>query len=570
MSDPSSSNTDTDPDLRDVFALLYADDDWTFNASDSEDEDSGAVRASRSQSGKGTEQAEADEVHPPLNSFIPEADLERIERVIDVNDNVRGSEQVGKGGNGDEGEGSLIDTKKYSRKRFLDAIDSLFLTATASVGDDPSSIEGLAPKRRRRRIYAIPKGDVCSQSTIITSTQPIPVLPSPTTYAPFSPLALLSRLRTYRIHSYPYPSLYPEYLSPITAAFHGWINDNNGRDGTSEGGLSCGYCGARWSLAGLADIQDERVRNEVARRLGEEFKGRHKDGCAWRVRSSPDELYTQLRNLLHPPISSHLAPLAERLSTSTATPTSSSSSISYKTPLSPSQRSALLASLKQHIVASSSSSITTATPTSTSTSSIGITDLGANLALFGWYPYYPNAPSLTHITVSNTSTTAAAGGVGAGGKTEIVSCRFCQRRVGLWSFSSSSANDGTSTGLITAPTTPKEKEIEMERSFDLVNEHVGWCPIRPRPGLQPRLRRQSRSLLESPGQSPEKPWWADCALLSQRDNSAASTSTAEVSTSASAPTSMLTSASVNVQSGPNKGWVVVSDKLEKRPWRRYL
>ncbi|WVF71135.1 hypothetical protein IAT40_005932 [Kwoniella sp. CBS 6097] len=506
MSDPSPPpriQSDQDPDLRDVFALLYADDDWTFNTSDTEDEPeaeddglktAGGTLSEKDQSGIGSEvEGGVGEPHPPLGSFIPDADLERIERSIDVDK--EGDEVAG-------GEGALIDVKRYSRKRFLDAIDSLFFSAAASSSNIPSSNDEEG-QTKRRRIYSRPKvlNDSSLNISIITSTQPVPSLPDPTTYAPFSPLALLSRFRTYRIHTYPYPSLYPEALSPINAVLNGWINDSRER-------LCCGYCRASWSLTGLAEIVDEGVRNEVARRLSQGFKGRHMSGCAWRVRSSPDELYAQLRNLLHPPISSHLAPLAERLSTALPYP---SSSIPYTSPLTPSQQSTLLSSLKHHVSSSSSAS----SPPSN--------DLGANLALFGWYPYYPKSPSSSSAHIDSNSVKSKE-------QTEIVCCRFCERRVGLWSFGPRSSGD---------------EKGSPSRSFDLVNEHLGWCPIRPQPRSQSRLQSGKDA-------SDNNPWWTDCALLREKTLDEAGSKVGVT------------------DNGGTKGWLIVSDKLEKKPWRKII
>jgi hypothetical protein len=58
-----------------------------------------------------------------------------------------------------------------------------------------------------------------------------------------------------------------------------------------------------------------------------------------------------------------------------------------------------------------------------------ISPLSAALSLFAWYPHPSSA--------------------------EVLHCRVCERRVGLWAFVG-----------------------EGSREFDLVDEHVGWCPIR--------------------------------------------------------------------------------------------
>ncbi len=70
-------------------------------------------------------------------------------------------------------------------------------------------------------------------------------------------------------------------------------------------------------------------------------------------------------------------------------------------------------------------------------------EFASALALFAWYPYHPNSPSQTHIDPLHIS------------PTEILQCRICRRRVGLWSFGASDMG---------------------AKAFDLVDEHHDWCP----------------------------------------------------------------------------------------------
>lgn len=72
-------------------------------------------------------------------------------------------------------------------------------------------------------------------------------------------------------------------------------------------------------------------------------------------------------------------------------------------------------------------------------------EFASALALFAWYPYHPNSPSQTYIDPLHIS------------PTEILQCRICRRRVGLWSFGESDMG---------------------ARVFDLVDEHHDWCPVR--------------------------------------------------------------------------------------------
>jgi hypothetical protein len=129
-----------------------------------------------------------------------------------------------------------------------------------------------------------------------------------------------------------------------------------------------------------------------------------------------------LRNTLHPPIGNNIALLSTTLS--------SIPQINLKSRLDEKQLNHLLHALTRYI-----------TPEPTT----------AELAFFGWSPHPLS--------------------------TEIVQCRICQRRLGLWSFSS-----GTE---LSDPTGPREGKTVL----DPVGEHLTWCPL----GMEG--------------------WWAQCALL---------------------------------------------------------
>ncbi|WWC94449.1 hypothetical protein V866_001295 [Kwoniella sp. B9012] len=413
MSDPSG---DTDPDLRDVFRLLYADDEWAFTSDTSDtEEDQGDIQA-----------------HPPLNSFIPDVEVDLIDSSLSKEENIDEIKLV---------------KERYTRKRFLEALDSLISSPTS-----PS---------KKSRIYTSPPTTHLSPS-IILCTQPIPQLPSSEEYLPYSPLGLLSRLRTYQIHRY--SPLLPNHLSPIKASLHGWIN-------SSRNTLHCRACECTLKLDGMDEIRDERVREEVSKRLSKGFESGHKKDCAWRIRRSPDELYDQLRNLLHPLISSNLSPLAQNIHSSIPT----LSTIQVKSPLSPTQEDCLIRSIRSH---QSPSERTDG----------GISRESILSSLFGWYPYYPKSLPSDQIKKEQDNT-------------EIIHCRICQRRIGLWAF---------------APGEQGEKKV-----FDLVSEHLNWCPLNT--------------------QQNQKTWWEDCLLLKEK---------------------------VSVDSGITRDWVKLSDKLEKKPWRR--
>lgn len=146
------------------------------------------------------------------------------------------------------------------QKRFRSEIDSL-------LNPSPS---------KKRRIFTHQSAHT---PTYILSINPsLPPIPSTSSFEPFSPLALLGRLRTF--HPSTYSPTYPASISPAVLASNGWCS--SGIDG-----LECGICRARWGVGGLLDIPDHRVREEIGRRLGATLQGRHHPGCGWAVVVSP-------------------------------------------------------------------------------------------------------------------------------------------------------------------------------------------------------------------------------------------------------------------------------------------
>ncbi|WWC88999.1 uncharacterized protein L201_003916 [Kwoniella dendrophila CBS 6074] len=443
----SSDASSPDEDLRDVFRLLYADEEWTFTSDDEDQE----------------------EKHPPLNSLIPEIDLSTVESQI-----------IGTG-HDDEEDTEVISTKeKYTRKRFLDALDSLLYS--------PSSLGGT---NKKARIFPLPKKHDEGNHGIILSTQPIPKLPNNRQYGqeylPFSPLSLLSRLRSYEIHSYTFFDQ-NQYLSPIKSSLNGWIN-------TKKDNLFCNSCKSNVNFNGLDEIKDLKIKQEVIRRLSKNLISSHKKDCPWRIRKSPDELYHQLRNLLHPLISSNLHPLSAALDKSIP----SIASLSLKSSLNETEEDCLIRSVQQHYCPSTffgDDIPVNSNPKPLSKQSI-------LLSFFGWYPYFPNSLSNSdHIDQNSNSN--------SNGRTEIIHCRICKRRLGLWSFLQTQNNDQT-------------KSVGGEKELDLVGAHLSWCPLNVLPG--------------------EKNWWEGTLLLREKNQ-------------------------ISFEKGLVKDWVKTSDKLEKKPWRK--
>ena len=152
------------------------------------------------------------------------------------------------------------------QKRFFDALDSLISPVSA----------------KKPRIYPSSPLQALARGLTITSSTPLPPLPPPELYAPFSPLPLLSRLRTFTYHSF------PDLETPLDAvslAKLGWIC-------SSRTAVSCGHCKRIIDLASLFGITDAKLRKEVSRRLGGALGDKHTAACPWRVKQCPGESAT--------------------------------------------------------------------------------------------------------------------------------------------------------------------------------------------------------------------------------------------------------------------------------------
>ncbi|KLT38976.1 hypothetical protein CC85DRAFT_289006 [Cutaneotrichosporon oleaginosum] len=264
--------------------------------------------------------------------------------------------------------------------------------------------------------------------SVFPSTSPIPPLPPATAYLPFSPLPLLARLRTFGASGLS-PTVPPE-IGALACALHGWVSA--GRDA-----LACAHaCGATWGVGGLSDLRPA-VRDGVVRRLKSTLSSRHAPGCAWRITASPPELPSDLRRILHPLTATSLAPLSRALAQQSL---SGPLAPVWSSPVSGEEIQHLAIALRRHLPPlgpDPESENRTAGPRPPEPKEL----LASALALFGWFPYDPSFPT-DHVLAHGTPT-------------DIVACRICRRRVGLWSF---------------AP--------EHGRALDLGAAHVSWCPLR--------------------------------------------------------------------------------------------
>jgi hypothetical protein len=232
----------------------------------------------------------------------------------------------------------------------------------------------------------------------------------------------------------------PAQIGPLACALHGWVS-------AGPDALACAAaCGATWGVAGLADLRPA-VRDGVVRRLAASLSSRHTPGCAWRTTPSPPELPAELRRILHPLAAASLAPLSRALAQqSLAGPVAPQ----WTSPAAPAEIEHLATALRRHLppLPHDPESENRTGPRPPEPKEL----LGAALALFGWFPYDPSFPA-DHVLLHGTPT-------------DIVACRICRRRVGLWSF--------------------------QTRTLDLGAAHVAWCPLRA------------------------EGWWKDSALVAPR------------------------------------------------------
>lgn len=292
---------------------------------------------------------------------------------------------------------------------------------------------------------------------MIPSTVSIP--PTRTGYAPFSPLPLLKRLQTFG-HVY-----VPKPLTVQSLALAGWVS--------SGGAFKCDTCAKTWGIGQLDTIKSEAIRRDVLLKLSRNLRSYHTSSCGWRYVSTPVETVREVRSLLNPTLSSSLAPLRQSLQARVlSNPTLDA--VRWVSPLLPEELDNLARNLDRYAqlhLKFPDQENEPATPTDK--------DMFASvLAFFGWYPFDPSEPDASCVQPG-----------GLGGRTEIVRCRLCLRRIGLW------------------------KHVQDDQAMDVLESHLGWCPIRGdwyagSPLLQPPGTEAPKRILDdiSISERPKKKW----------------------------------------------------------------
>ena len=300
---------------------------------------------------------------------------------------------------------------------------------------------------------------------------------------------------------------------------------------------------------------------EVAKRMKQGRVTAHRRGCAWKVSQSPDGLYGQLRRMVHPTMKGSLAPLMWALQGECeeirrirwncplvcwlSHPTTCAFEVEWRIVVGV----VLIMQSKQEIeqlaisLLKASGNPTDGVPNSSLSTA-------AAFALFGWFPYHPNAPS-TQVQLQSADSTNSGSTHPTVMQTSMVQCRICERRVGLWAFEPPSIPDSQSRSQSRAAD-------GATRTFDLVDEHLDWCPIKgdreySSADLPPAYSGQAgqagaeTSLNADAGSGTEgKGWWMDLPLLR-------------------AATASSTSSEAKRAGGD---WLTVSDRLVRKPWQR--
>ncbi|KAF9223502.1 zf-C3HC-domain-containing protein [Gyrodon lividus] len=327
-------------------------------------------------------------------------------------------------------------------------------------------------------------------------------------YRPSSMQSFLSRLATYRFATY---ANKPSQINAVAAAKSGWINDGKDR-------LVCGICDISWVLAGREGMNKDAA-NALVEKQRISLVEMHKDGCPWKTRQCDPSIY---RVPLQSP-----AAMVRELRATVLLLEPMIGNIAIKHPLTPSQLSSLHSVLSAATPEDDSAMAVDeiAQPTVPS-------DTAIVTALFGWVPAPPPPPSERRRTFSMSASRVGSydlsvsmpatpsfsrassvswlfqdrestpilsslplsqfsaspvrprtssrsseawpsriSGAGTIRDTSLLYCALCQRRVGLWGYSTTEARTPAGREGDSPPVPP-----QPQKHFDLVKEHRSYCP----------------------------------------------------------------------------------------------
>ncbi|KAF8525764.1 C3HC zinc finger-like-domain-containing protein [Hysterangium stoloniferum] len=327
----------------------------------------------------------------------------------------------------------------------------------------------------------------------LTVTQPS-VMPSVLPeYSPGSTDAFLQRLSTFNLSTYPSK---PQHIDAVAASKAGWIHEG-GKDR-----LYCAICRVGWVLAGREGLSKEAA-NALVEKQAQSLVDMHKEGCPWRARQCDPLVY---RIPLQSPVN-----MAKQVKAHAMELGSIMEGINLRHPLTSNQ----VQSFSQVIAAISSKSNASASPEPSTESPERVPSVSVLLvALFGWsvapvlQPLSRKSssanlinshasshsraasvqsvsgpsrastpiPAVTSLSFTATPTptknaTASSSSLSPDSsgsraitqKDVMLQCRMCQRRIGLWAF--------------TSPSTETSPDVARpQRQLDVVREHRSYCP----------------------------------------------------------------------------------------------
>ncbi|KAJ9091043.1 hypothetical protein QFC19_009280 [Naganishia cerealis] len=393
---------------------------------------------------------------------------------------------------------STLDVKSTKKRKLIQLVDPDIEIPRGMQRSAPSDLLGRVVSIWQR--YLGNHGDAkrdrqrSMPSRNSASTKPT------TQYSPFSTVSYLSRLQTFTLPTYPTkPS---PLISPQACAQAGWIN-HGGKDR-----LVCEVCHKAWrvqlpskELTGGITLSTE-MKLKYIQLLAKQLVLAHTPSCPWRIAES---LVSPVATM-----SSHLAPLAFDVETNILargeTPSIAhfeEADIELVSPLDATQVDRLTENLNQALESDLEPGPSTTSGEETvdaqaglskrnhASSSSPISSTAAILAFFGWNVFRPQEPSPSF----NSEHSAGAGDSAANSSVivpDVLRCRICDRKLGIWSFRHHSQSQQTGQAKATA------------RALNVIREHREFCPIRT---LTAGEADKDKTVRQS--------WWMDAVILQE-------------------------------------------------------
>ncbi|KAF8149825.1 zf-C3HC-domain-containing protein [Crassisporium funariophilum] len=342
------------------------------------------------------------------------------------------------------------------------------------------------------------------------SHTPAPPLPATAEYRPSSLSSFLSRLATYKLATY---ANKPASIDAVAASKCGWINDGQDR-------LVCGLCNASWVAAGRDGLNRDAA-NALIEKQRASLVDAHKQGCPWRTRQCDASIYciplqspmAMIRDITanaatldpllkdvpikHPLTQSQLKAFRSAVASYTPTVPESSTSMDVEpmdNPLKPAENATLVSLFGWTLVTNAPepfrrASTARANSVASSAPPTPLRSRASSVSL----PHTP--PSSQQQTTAFTFRVPSK--VLTKPASALLRCKLCQRRIGLWAFTSGVASEPLEETLISLSpsgrdkpnpiSTTRPKKPLPQRSFDILKEHRSYCPYAVRSTIVPSL-----------------------------------------------------------------------------------